>query len=71
MAIDGRRLKRTQIGTRPLASLPQHPHLMLVTSNSKGSSILPMLMELTHLPRVSLVLSGSTPATAIVAMMVR
>jgi hypothetical protein len=42
--------KWTWIRIGSSVSLPQQPHLVLVTSNSKGASVLLMLTKLTHLP---------------------
>jgi hypothetical protein len=43
MTIDECWSKRTRTGTRSLDGLPQQLHLMLVTSDSKGMSILHVL----------------------------
>jgi hypothetical protein len=51
--------------------MPQHPHLVLVTSDSKGMSILPALMELTHLSKILQVPSSSAFVAATMAAMVR
>jgi hypothetical protein len=42
--------KRTQIGIGLSAGLPQQPHLTLVSPNSGGTCLVPMLMNSTHLP---------------------
>jgi hypothetical protein len=59
------RPKRIRTNTRLTIGLPQQPQLVLVTSNSKGMSILPASTELTHMPGVPQVMLGSV-ATMVV-----
>jgi hypothetical protein len=67
ITIGERRLKRTRKGTGSMAGLPQQPHLMPITSDPKGTSILPVLTELTHLPGVPHVLLGFVAAMTTMA----
>jgi hypothetical protein len=43
----------TGTGTGSSIGWPQQPRLMSVSSNSMGMSVVPLLMETTHLPRIS------------------
>jgi hypothetical protein len=58
----------TQAVTGPLAGLPQQPYLTLVSPNSRGRSIVPILMDLTHLPEISQVPLSSSAVVAATAM---
>jgi hypothetical protein len=60
--------KRTRTETRSSADLPQQPRLTLVSPNSRGSSVVPVLMEPSHLLGISQVPSCSS--TAMIAMTV-
>jgi hypothetical protein len=64
IAIGGRRPKQTQTGTRLLDGMLQQPHLVPVTPDSKGFSVLLVLTELTHLSRISQVMLGFRAVTA-------
>jgi hypothetical protein len=46
---DIRQPKQTRIETEPTADLPQQPCLTLLYPNSRGSSVVSVLMEMTHL----------------------
>jgi hypothetical protein len=56
IVVGARRLNRLQTEVGPSTGLPSQPHLVLVCSDSQGTSIVPVLMKPTHLFRVLQVL---------------
>jgi hypothetical protein len=62
VTVDAHWSKWTWIETGPLIGSPPQPHLMQVSPAYWGSSIMPVLIEPTHLYRISQVLS-CLPAT--------
>jgi hypothetical protein len=47
-----RQPKWTRTETGPSVGLPRHPGLALVSPNSRGSSVVPVLTESTHLLKI-------------------